>query len=71
MGTHITPKLPDFRTTAKSLIDGLPEGARWEELLQAIYLQQADEAALSRGEYLTSFDRAAALSKMRARIYCP
>ena len=60
----------DFRTSAKRLVDDLPDGAGWEELIQAICLQQADEAARSRGEYLSSVDRAAALAKMRARINC-
>ncbi len=60
----------DFRTTAKQLIDDLPAGAGWEELIQAIFLQQADEAARNRGEYLTILERNAALAKMRARINC-
>ena len=43
-------QMPDVKQEARHLIDSLPEGATWDDLMYTIYVRQAVEAGLEDSE---------------------
>ena len=43
-------QMPDVKQEARHLIDSLPEGVTWDDLMYTIYVRQAVEAGLEDSE---------------------
>ncbi|MFA6130559.1 MAG: hypothetical protein WC731_06230 [Candidatus Omnitrophota bacterium] len=58
----------DIRPEAHRLVEGLPAGAGWDDLMYEIYVRQAIEAGLADGDAGRTVDHETAMSRIRARI---
>lgn len=58
----------DIRPEAHRLVEGLPQGAGWDDLMYAIYVRQALEAGLADADAGRTVDHESAMSRIRARI---
>ena len=56
--------VPNIKDEAHRLVDNLPEGATWEELMYQIYVRQAIEAGLRDSES----GRAVDVEELRTRL---
>ena len=58
---------PDIRAEARRLVEQLPEGASWDDLMYAIYVRQAVAA----GEADVATGRVVPQADVRARLGLP
>jgi len=59
---------PDIKSDARRLVDGLPDGATWDDLAYEIYVQQSIQAGLADAAAGRVIDHDHALARVRARI---
>ncbi len=59
---------PDIKSDARRLVDGLPDGATWDDLAYEIYVQQSIQAGLADAAAGRVIDHDDALARVRARI---
>ncbi len=59
---------PDIKSDARRLVDGLPDGATWDDLAYQIYVQQSIQAGLADAAAGRVIDHDDALARVRARI---
>jgi hypothetical protein len=59
--------LPDIKAAAHELIDGLPSGATWDDVMYRVYVRQAVEAGLRDLEE----DRGIDVDEVRRRFGLP
>lgn len=58
----------DIRPEAHRLVEGLPAGAGWDDLMYEIYVRQAIEGGLADADAGRAVDHETAMSRIRARI---
>lgn len=58
----------DIRPEAHRLVDGLPAGAGWDDLMYEIYVRQAIERGLSDADTGRTVDHETAMARIRERI---
>lgn len=62
---------PDIRTEAKRLVENLPTGASWDDLMYEIYVRQAVELGLADADAGRTMDHETAVARIRARFAAP
>ncbi len=58
----------DIRPDAIRLVEGLPAGASWDDLMYQIYVRQAIELGLADADAGRTVDHDTAMARIRARI---
>ncbi len=58
----------DIRQAAHLLVESLPVGATWDDLMYEIFIRQAIEAGLADADAGRTVDHETAISRIRARI---
>lgn len=59
---------PDIKPDARRLVDGLPDGATWDDLAYEVYVRQSIEAGFADAAAGRVIDHQDALARVRARI---
>jgi len=58
----------DIRPEAHRLVDGLPAGAGWDDLMYEIWVRQAIEGGVADADAARTADHETAMSRIRARF---